>query len=658
MKNTNPQSSLIASDPDRFLASSLGTSLLGMDVTLDVYARNGFRLLGIPARADHIQTERALQRFRSMYRLSPERALAARVQTGYDAHVLLDQEDIKKLLSNLQDPRYRIISELFWAYVSDDLLEQLIEDEEAALSELRDTSNRSTGLDRALALHALATIYHNKALAHELVFAAGEAEGTDAYWQQALAHWAEIIASEVFWDYLRDRAAGFDHPNLQPDDITILREQLPEIILKFNARLAETYIRANQSDQCALHVGFIAEARLPESSKRAILSDLVKTVVFVQLEPLAQIVESELLAVSGKMSRSTFEETCSFVLEEAARIRTYLSQDLNLPPQTVEEAEFDSFTQLIVKALDSKIDYQTKERQRELLYSSQVLKKLLAFPLSPAHRRKIEYLVMRDGEHIYGDLLEKKQDGSNLIDHTKCWFMEDEEADPDASLIRSVYKITNREVQVDHLRQTGGIRVHYETRVIFVPRSTYAAAVHGGSGRKKPIQPVQPEAPSNPTAVKLSHGLAFLSSLMLSVIGVVGVFFLRRTVLPHIESRMKALPVEWASAGGFLLWLVLWLGFQIGITTVGFFIGAAALVGFWIVVQQAFKDAKDTYSGRLLRELVVKPHTATTIQGFPPFKKALSKGYKQGKEPTEFEMQMTESEKQEAVRRLGGMYYY
>jgi len=89
-------------------------------------------------------------------------------------------------------------------------------------------------------------------------------------------------------------------------------------------------------------------------------------------------------------------------------------------------------------------------------------------PLSNSLRRKLEQSTISDVALLYNE--EFLVGDAGEIDHTVCWFLEGEDADPDVSIEISVYKITDRRDGY----------VYWNTRRILVPRSKLASELHLG----------------------------------------------------------------------------------------------------------------------------------------------------------------------------------
>ncbi len=478
----SPPKGRVQTDLPRMLATPLSNKLLGVEVGADIYARNGFRLIGAPACANKEALESQAQRFRSLFRLDPAAAVRSAIQTGYDGHVRLDHAEINEALARLYNPRWRVLCELFWPHVGEEMFAPLKRERRLAatpvLTALAEVSDSRNGREGALAAHALAVLYHNRALAHEAAFAAGEAEWSDEHWNHALGYWAIALGADSFWDYWRERIGGFDDPRVKPDDVAALRAQLPLVVLGFNALLARAYGQAGAVMACRRHLAFIRLCGLPEAAKQEVLRNEVKLLAATGLEPLNRRAD-KLLEGEQRNNYQRFKQDWAPLLDEAEALRFRLCNDLGLPPAVAASAEFDSLCDRVLRGVDRKINYSNDDCLRAILYASLTTKRLLGWPVSTDMRRRLERTVRTDTETLYSEF-----QPANL-DHTRCWFVEGEAADPEASIELPVYKITRREVQVNY--PNAGVHVSFAIRRVLVPRSTRAKAIHEGKLKAEDI---------------------------------------------------------------------------------------------------------------------------------------------------------------------------
>ena len=556
-----PQSRQAGTDAGRILAAPLGAKLLGQEMRADLYVRNGFRLLGVSACADRQTVLKAAARLQTMVRISPKAISRFAIGTGYDHE--LEKGEIQLSVSRLQDPRHRIVQEVFWPHVANGAFAAICQSGQltspevlAKLEALAEASDSDR--ERAQTRHALAVAFHNLALAGEIGWLIGESMWDAAPWGKALAFWGQVISEEPFWEYLRERATAFADPRLRPADIDQIRSELPSVVLGFNLVLGRHYAQSNDAELCRNHLDLMAKAGLPVDAVNACLRSAVKSLAVMRLEPLVRRAEDpfgaasasvpenhcpkcgnplyaiedesgtrvrslcrfcdvepkicpncgkglpkptarackscksrwttkigrgkerEPAAAGAKLSRLRFDEIYRPILDEAFAVRDHLTGELGLDPELVARSEFDRICEAILDAVNSKIDYDNPNRGRDILYSILITRQLLSLPLSTHVRRKIERSLRSDRRILYRGF-----EVPSEMDVAECWFAEGEEADPDASLLFHYHKITNREVNVDVLQGSAGVRVSYESRQVLVPRSARAQAVHEGKSVDK-----------------------------------------------------------------------------------------------------------------------------------------------------------------------------
>ena len=478
--------SRLGMDSDRVLASKLGVRVLRTDICADLYAQNGFRFIGIPACSDKNALEAAAQQMRNACRLSPRAGQKSAIQLGYDEH--WEFENPLDFVSRLRDPGQRIVCELFWPHL-DGVFEHIkrqrrlgVADAVAALEPLAQQNN---GRESILAAHSLAVIYHNEALAGELRFALRRAEWPRQHWVKALQYWAQVIASNEFWSYIEERIRGYDDIRVRAADIEMLRRQLPEAVMAFNVLFARLYARARAAGPSNSHLSVVSESHFEESAKEASIVSCLRQMTNGQLDPLirrakdasedlaedaaktngeAKPAAKEKGAKPERLSRDEFHKVYGRILDQARAVQRYLTEEIKLSKHLVSLAEFDQLVDAVQQALSNRLDYSGDHRVRNLLYSMLTVKQLLELPLSAGAHRRLEQALRDDKKALYGDF------DSQELDPATCWFLAGEDADPDASVVVSVYKIV----------RVQGISVQWQTRQILIPRSKIVREIHGG----------------------------------------------------------------------------------------------------------------------------------------------------------------------------------
>jgi hypothetical protein len=465
--------------PARLLAMPLVDNVLGLEVTGDMYAANAFRYLAVPADAAGRELDLAISRLKAIGRLRPEVARRAFIRTGYDGHVALAAP--LEYVERLQDSRQRLLWEVFWPHVDGQCFEQMKSAAQlaspAAVRRLSRIATTQNGRDSVLAKHALAVVLHNRAIAYELAYGTGHTDATAGLWGKALEYWRSVLASEEFWDYLRERVVAADDPRLHPVDLQELRERMPQLILGFNRLFARAYAQAGDTAACKRQLRVIAGSEFPKTVQAAALRDSIQTVVAVHLEPL--IHRAEECAGMGKadknkkLDRKAFVRSFEPILAKAIELRQFLVQELHIADSLVQQSEFDRLCEIVLRAVNEKMDYSTDERLKAILVSILFARRMLQLPISASLRRRLEQNIRSDTEILYKDC-EALPKG---FDASQCWFLPGEEASPDDSLEMPVYKIT----------KVTAANIAWEKRRILVPRSALAAKLHCGKTSAKEL---------------------------------------------------------------------------------------------------------------------------------------------------------------------------
>jgi hypothetical protein len=465
-------------DVVRLLQTPLTPTLLGERLTLDFYARNGFRFLSLPAWVDSDVLAARWQAYRSLVRLDLGRALAARTATVSDGHV--DAQAALDAVSKLEDPRHRFVAELLWLHVSDREIQALRKEGGLAMpGALRMLSpDGATGPARIQRLHALAVASHCLALEKELEYLDQGAPMPAGVWEAAIKNWRELLAADGFWTYMSARVAKLDDPRLQGEDVARAHTELAAVILSVHEALAEKYAAGQRFPDCVRHLRLIMQSGFGDAVVHAATWNTARKVAGARLEDLLRRTTEAFDGVKDRVDRGRFEVLAGPLIHEAREIHALLSRRLEVPDQFLTESTFDQIAEKIHGGVNGKIKYEGDQRERNILYSTLLNTRLLALPLSSVLRRKIETSIRDDSRVLYSRF---GLDIAACPDPTKCFFLDGEEADPESSLLVDVHRVTNRQVNVDRARGTGGVRVSYESGKILIPRSALAARVKRGA---------------------------------------------------------------------------------------------------------------------------------------------------------------------------------
>jgi|GEM_PF-2092436 len=465
---------------ERLMRSSLEVEIFGDDLYADIYAQNGFRYLGLPTRCGNRDLEHASVRFRNLLRLNGSGAVKSQsIRVGYEEYCCQDQVE-EKVVSLSEDPCRRIQNEIFWIHNGEEIFESIRNiqtlNTERALDPLEDLAvdNGETG---TLARHDLAVIFHNRAIEAELKPATknGKAEhDRDDYWRKALLYWAKTYENPRYWDYLRQRVADLDDPRIKPEDINgQLKGCVLEAILAISALMVRFYVRAGKLQSARRHVAIILQSPLPKEATDKTFLRLAARLLEESLEPLIHRMQNPEGTTSspsnksskkgGRLSRKEFVRYYDPIVKEVFRIHDEFLTGLGLPAGLVNKVSFDAFCDALLAVLNDRIDFQSDDRVRSLLYSLITVRHISTLPHSTEVKRKLEQAIRSDTQYLYSDF-----DMSNGVDPSQCWFLKGQAADPDASILLPVYRVTDQAIFSTQWRQ----------RQVLIPRSKVAQQFH------------------------------------------------------------------------------------------------------------------------------------------------------------------------------------
>lgn len=467
----------------QFLKSRLTAGILGERLTVDFYARNGFRFLGLPASVDMATLSTRSQKFRNLFKLSMSKAAGWVIETIPDAH--LDPAVPLRAVERLGNPRRRIVDELFWPHLPQPIFQEVTSAGRISESIVGALDKGGTNrVPASLILHTIALGRHCDAINEEIAHRAGANNPPRESWQKALESWAEVCSSDEFWRYLAERVKQFDDPRIQAAGIPSVRAELPGIILGLNGSFANFYALNGQDADCIRHLDLIRGAGFCSEVVQENLETAVRRVANAKLRELIRSAKEQFTSFSERVPRKRFQMSCQPLLDEADRIKSVLQDDLGLEEALLAESAFDDFAEVVHGASQAKIQFDGDDRERSILFSALISRRLMTLPLSDSSRRKLVQSIRNDSKLLFGT------DGlrtGEYPDLTRCYFLDGETADPDASLTIPMYRVTGRKLQVNTYAGTYGVRVSYASRRMLIPRSTKAAKFHSG---RKIVEPI------------------------------------------------------------------------------------------------------------------------------------------------------------------------
>ena len=259
---------------------------------LEVYTENPFYLLGLSPFASNRTIRRKKQDFESANALGNKQwenefnhLLGLRSVPTFDK--------VNETFLKLEDPRSRIIYEIFWFWPLDD-------NEDVASNLLHvgrvDDSmkiwayeEQSTAPHRALiATHNIAVFYHLYAIDAERQFIKNNASSffypkehkkMCDYWQKSLSRWEKLLNSSSFWDILQKRIKDIDDSRLTPQFIQQVRNELPCSLNRINANFVLEYAkRSDKKNEITRHITYVKDFYQGYDRIQSILESVIEPI--------------------------------------------------------------------------------------------------------------------------------------------------------------------------------------------------------------------------------------------------------------------------------------------------------------------------------------------------------------------------------------------
>jgi len=454
---------------ESWFQSALATRLLGVTVGFDIYLRNGFRIIGLPANASSSEIAKETNRLKTMAKIGGECVRGISIRNGYEGK--LNPNAAVECASALKDPRFRFVCELFWPHLDEigfEILKRCKDLNDAQLREHLESIAQGIGEQEAmLAKHALTIIHHNEALRGEIAAIEGTAMWNADPWRRAFRYWHETIQSNRYWEYMTERAKAYDDPRIAPDDVEHLRKAVEKAIVELNALLARLHV-ANGTGLAKEHIALLIGGPFARALVDEQLASTVRAMAKKQISMLSGMATRLLIDPKDRMRHKKFREQLDILWTHIEGAMRELKEDAGLSDDLLARAEFDEVGKIILSALSGSIDYMN-ERERAILLSIVTARRLMQLPISSGMRAKLESSIRQDISYLY------KEFGSvDGVDPSECWFLEGEMADPEASILLPVFKISS----------VTGAQIQWYSKAVLVPRSVFARDCHQG---KKPV---------------------------------------------------------------------------------------------------------------------------------------------------------------------------
>lgn len=253
--------------------------------SMDPYSSNAFRVLGVGANSSAKEVGRAADRLLKWMELG-EIAEALDL-LPYLGLLRRDREQVKNAAKEIEDPRTRIKSELYWPssdfsgfetcqkFLTTGRYAEFVSYCKKAVADgfagRRNLKNAEPRLDACLGCHFLAIFYHSGAI----VDARGSrtttsSEKLPADWDHAFQYWALAIKDEFFWTHLANRARLLNDPRVSTSYVQELRQQLPLTLLRVNVSRAIAGVNRDRFDDLVQNCRIIRKAQMGSEGDRAL----------------------------------------------------------------------------------------------------------------------------------------------------------------------------------------------------------------------------------------------------------------------------------------------------------------------------------------------------------------------------------------------------
>jgi hypothetical protein len=253
------------------------------DLSLDMYRRNPFRLLGLTSTVRKREVTRQLNALLPAIELDDTELLRKTVVGKFDSE-LPTEHSLRNAAKVLEDPFRRLLDELFWFRCSEnsDASDCLADDSpERFIAAVHAWLNAENDTD-LVAMHNVAVFHHLMALEIDKAVAKGHddkgilqalRDEADYCWVHALKRWCSLLQQDAFWQWLRTRSDSIGKQRIDEGAIDELRNELPIAILALNARLTLSAASRNEFVDLERHRRLTTTTGFsPAQAERAILN--------------------------------------------------------------------------------------------------------------------------------------------------------------------------------------------------------------------------------------------------------------------------------------------------------------------------------------------------------------------------------------------------
>jgi hypothetical protein len=253
-------------------------------VTPDLYRKNLHRVLGLSLGSSSADVRRQQKRLEMQRKLGIGMSVQNQEQSPLACQPT--PEDIDMAMDRLNNPKARLLDELFWFWPTngektDQALDALSVGNTEAAQRLW-TDQVKLGGDRAqIAIHNQTVLRHLVILDHELeagkmnhhLFSTGK---SDNQWTEVFDGWWAVCQGETFWIKLEKRVREIDDIQLKRDFVSSIRHSLPKALLLVNAQLACKAAQNGHFRLAKQHIGMVESAAKSKDLNDDVLREALK----------------------------------------------------------------------------------------------------------------------------------------------------------------------------------------------------------------------------------------------------------------------------------------------------------------------------------------------------------------------------------------------
>ena len=451
----------------RFMRKGFKDKLVGNVISGEMFHKNPFRLMGIPAGVSREDLSYARKKLTNKLNLKPEKAMRGSIV--FPDKYQIDPKTAANVLDSLDNPASLLVAEIFWIPLQQNnpFWEEILA--KGITTDLDIKKLEEAALDKQdfAAIQTLAVINHIWAISSEYTALETGASSSDPidHWSEALYWWASLLENRNFEEHLLSRVRDIHHINLKESHVRELVECLPGILLDFNLLFAQHYAISGDLEGFKKHLEIVNKSKFSQADSAEKAASIVQDLINQKLAELNSELKQILSSNSGKFRWDSFTS----LIDRMESLNSLLCGEIHVSEDLLQECSFDSIVEPICGALTEKIDNDGKNgvREKKLYMTAVQLNRLGKFPLSKSVENNISSEISKIHSIIWED--EDKVKNGN-VQWDKCWFCPGHEVDYSSLLALPYHKVIQKTVT----------NIKWKTKYLIIPRSELAKKYHEG----------------------------------------------------------------------------------------------------------------------------------------------------------------------------------